>query len=312
VHIRSKSAPQQMRGGNDEMFEFFFGQGGGMQPREGVGSGVIVRTDGYIVTNNHVVKGASELEVTLFDNKKYKATIVGTDPTTDLAVIKIDGSSLPILDLADSDEARVGEWVLAVGNPLNLTSTVTAGIVSAKGRNINLLDRNKAAIESFIQTDAAVNPGNSGGALVDVNGKLLGINVAIASETGRYEGYAFAIPANLVKKVAEDIIETGATRRGFLGVNIINMDSDIAKEKNLDIIRGVYVDRIVEGGAAERAGLKSGDVIVGVNSKPINTSAELQEIVGRGRPGDAYDVAVNRRGRVMNFNVKLTRGTTQE
>jgi serine protease Do len=318
VHIRSKATPQQSsnnRMGDQDLWEFLYGRGGGFGGggvREGVGSGVIIRNDGYIVTNNHVVKDATELEVTLFDKKKYKATIVGTDPTTDLAVIKIEATELPILDLADSDEARVGEWVLAVGNPMNLTSTVTAGIVSAKGRNINLLDRNKAAIESFIQTDAAVNPGNSGGALVDVNGKLLGINVAIASETGSYTGYSFAIPANLVKKVVEDIVEYGAPQRGFLGVNIQDMDADLSKEKNINLTNGVYVDRVVEGGSAEKAGVKSGDVIVGINGKTIDTSAELQEMVGRGRPGDSFSLTVNRKGKNQNIDVRLTRGATRE
>lgn len=314
VHIRSKATPQQganNRMGDQDMWEFLYGRGGG-GVREGVGSGVIIRNDGYIVTNNHVVKDATELEVTLFDKRKFRATIVGTDPTTDLAVIKIETTELPILDLADSDEARVGEWVLAVGNPMNLTSTVTAGIVSAKGRNINLLDRNKASIESFIQTDAAVNPGNSGGALVDVNGKLLGINVAIASETGSYTGYSFAIPANLVKKVVEDIVEYGAPQRGFLGVNIQDMDADLSKEKSINLTSGVYVDRVVEGGSAEKAGIKSGDVIVGVNSKTIESSAELQEMVGRGRPGDSFSITVNRKGKNQNIDVKLTRGTARE
>jgi serine protease Do len=318
VHIRSKATPQQganNRMGDQDMWEFLYGRGGGFGGggvREGVGSGVIIRNDGYIVTNNHVVKDATELEVTLFDKRKFKATIVGTDPTTDLAVIKIETTELPILDLADSDEARVGEWVLAVGNPMNLTSTVTAGIVSAKGRNINLLDKNKSSIESFIQTDAAVNPGNSGGALVDVNGKLLGINVAIASETGSYTGYSFAIPANLVKKVVEDIVEYGAPQRGFLGVNIQDMDADLSKEKSINLTSGVYVDRVVEGGSAEKAGIKSGDVIVGVNSKAIESSAELQEMVGRGRPGDSFSITVNRKGKNQNIDVKLTRGATRE
>jgi serine protease Do len=314
VHIRSKATPQagaNNRMGDQDIWEFLYGgRGGGV--REGVGSGVIIRKDGYIVTNNHVVKDATELEVTLFDKRKFKATIVGTDPTTDLAVIKIEAGELPLLDLADSDEARVGEWVLAVGNPMNLTSTVTAGIVSAKGRNINLLDRNKSSIESFIQTDAAVNPGNSGGALVDVNGKLLGINVAIASETGSYTGYSFAIPANLVKKVVEDIVEYGAPQRGFLGVNIADMDADLSKEKGINLTSGVYVDRVVEGGSAEKAGIKGGDVIVGVNGKNIQSSAELQEMVGRGHPGDSFSITVNRKGKNQNIDVKLTRGTTRE
>ena len=309
VHIRAKSSPAANGGrgmADDDFYEYFFGgRGGGVQ--EGIGSGVIIRKDGYIVTNNHVVKDATSLEVTLYDKRKYKAVIVGTDPTTDLAVIKIElKEDLPVLDLADSDEARVGEWVLAVGNPLNLSSTVTAGIVSAKGRNIHLLEK-QGAIESFIQTDAAVNPGNSGGALVDVNGKLLGINVAIASQTGRYEGYAFAIPANLVKKVVDDIIEVGSPQRGFLGVGIQDMDSDLAKEVGTTITNGAYIDKVLPGGGAEAGGVKAGDIIVGINGKPIESSAELQEIVGRGYPGDSYAVTVDRKGVKKELNVKLKR-----
>ncbi|MEY4927662.1 MAG: hypothetical protein RI894_2098 [Bacteroidota bacterium] len=309
VHIRSKSSPVGAGGrgmADDDFYEYFFGgRGGGVQ--EGIGSGVIIRKDGYIVTNNHVVKDATSLEVTLYDKRKYKATVVGTDPTTDLAVIKIElKEDLPVLDLADSDEARVGEWVLAVGNPLNLSSTVTAGIVSAKGRNIHLIEK-QGSIESFIQTDAAVNPGNSGGALVDVNGKLLGINVAIASQTGRYEGYSFAIPANLVHKVVEDIIEYGAPQRGFLGVGIQDMDSDLAKEIGTDITNGAYIDRVTAGGGGESGGIKIGDIITEVNGKSIESSAELQEIVGRGRPGDSYAITVNRKGAKKELTVKLKR-----
>ena len=308
VHIRAKSSPAPARGGtmaDDDFYEYFFGGRGGVQ--EGIGSGVIIRKDGYIVTNNHVVKDAGSLEVTLFDKRKYKATVIGTDPTTDLAVIKIDlKEELPVLDLADSDEARVGEWVLAVGNPLNLSSTVTAGIVSAKGRNIHLIEK-QGSIESFIQTDAAVNPGNSGGALVDVNGKLLGINVAIASQTGRYEGYSFAIPANLVNKVVEDIIEYGAPQRGFLGVGIQDMDSDLAKEIGTTITNGAYIDRVTAGGGAEAGGIKTGDIVTGINGKAIESSAELQEIVGRGRPGDSYTVTVDRKGTKKDLTVKLKR-----
>ncbi len=310
VHIRSKSTPVAAGGrgmADDDFYEYFFGGRGGGGVQEGIGSGVIIRKDGYIVTNNHVVKDAGSLEVTLYDKRKYKAVVVGTDPTTDLAVIKIElKEDLPVLDLADSDEARVGEWVLAVGNPLNLSSTVTAGIVSAKGRNIHLLDK-QGAIESFIQTDAAVNPGNSGGALVDVNGKLLGINVAIASQTGRYEGYAFAIPANLVKKVVEDIIEVGSPQRGYLGVSIQDMDSDLAKEVGTALTNGAYIDRVTPGGGAEAAGIKPGDIIVGVNGKNIESSAALQEIVGRGYPGDSYAVTVDRKGVKKEINVKLKR-----
>ena len=313
VHIKSTARSTARYSSREEqMLDYMFGGGGGGY-REGTGSGVIIRKDGYIVTNNHVIEGATDLEVTTFDKRKFKATIVGTDPATDLAVIKVESESLPVLDIANSDEVRVGEWVLAVGNPFNLTSTVTAGIVSAKGRNIDIIEgqqkRNGGgyAIEAFIQTDAAVNPGNSGGALVNTDGKLVGINTAIASQTGSYAGYAFAIPANLVKKIVGDIIEFGAPQRGQLGINIQNMDSDFAKEIGSALTEGVYVAQVQKGSAAEDAGVQSGDIITGVNGKRVIADPDLKEMVARGRPGEQVTLNINRKGAQKDVAVKLKR-----
>ena len=253
--------------------------------RRGSGSGVIISQDGYIVTNNHVVEYADEVEVTLFDNRVFTAEVIGTDPQTDLAVLKIDGYDLPTLQYADSDKALIGEWVLAVGNPFDLNSTVTAGIISAKGRNINIIGGNRA-IESFIQTDAAVNPGNSGGALVDAQGRLLGINTAIATQTGTFSGYSFAIPVNMMKKIVADIIEYGSYQRAFLGINISDMDNERAEELNLDITQGVYVEGLIDGGAAQFAGVLPKDVIISVDEREVKSVPELQEIIGRAKVGD--------------------------
>ena len=258
------------------------------------GSGVIISEDGYIVTNNHVVEKASTIEVMLNDNREYKAKLVGSDPTTDLAILKIEISSLPYLTFGDSDSLMVGEWVVAIGNPFRLQSTVTAGIVSAKARNINILEQQ--GIESFIQTDAAVNPGNSGGALVNTTGDLVGINTAIMTYSGRYEGFSFAIPSNLAKKVIYDIIEFGAVQRGWLGVAIINVDNDKADELGLKVVGGVYLDRVNKGEAASQAGLKKGDVIVGVNDIATLSTPEFMEQVGRFRPGDNIRLAYFRDG----------------
>lgn len=225
-------------------------------PRVGSGSGVIVNADGYIVTNNHVVQGAEDLEVTLNDKRKYKAKLVGTDPQTDIAVIKIDEKELPSLKFSNSDDVKIGQWVLAIGNPFNLTSTVTAGIVSAKGRDIALFDRSVGGIESFIQTDAAINPGNSGGALIDLNGNLMGINTAIASQSGTYAGYGFAVPANLASRVVSDLIQYGSTQRGYLGVTIANIDGNFAKQYDLPVNEGAYVSSVVPNSAAQSAGIK--------------------------------------------------------
>lgn len=317
VHIRSS---QTMRSASsavdpfqhyfgDEFFEHFFGP---QKPRRnttpevrvGTGSGVIIKENGYIVTNSHVIKGADDIEVTLNDNRTFKASLIGTDPSTDIALLKIDEDELPFITFANSDEVLVGEWVLAVGNPFNLNATVTAGIVSAKGRNINIL-RDKYAIESFIQTDAAINPGNSGGALVNLNGELVGINTAIASPTGAYSGYGFAIPSNIVKKVLSDLEEFGVVQRGFIGVMIRSIDADLAKEKELDVNEGVYVDSLVEDGAAAVAGLKTGDVILNVEGIAIKTSPELQEIIARHKPGDVVKITVDRKGKRKEFDVVL-------
>lgn len=274
------------------------------QPSVGTGSGVIIDEGGYIVTNNHVIADADDIEVSLHDNRTYKASVIGTDPTTDLAVIKIDESGLTKLPLLDSDEVKVGEWVLAVGNPFSLNSTVTAGIVSAKGRSINIL-REQFAIESFIQTDAAINPGNSGGALVDLSGGLVGINTAIATRTGAYNGYGFAVPSNIVRKVVEDLLEFGTVQRGVLGIVIRSVDGNFAKEKGLDLTNGVYVDSLLANSAAGEAGIQAGDVIIEINGIKVTTSPELQEIVGRQRPGDDVSIKLNREGQIRDYTVTL-------
>lgn len=284
----------------DIFSEFFYGPGAGgrefKQFGSGSGSGVIVSGDGYIVTNNHVIDGAQKIEVILNDNRKYDAEVVGTDPSTDIAVLKIKEKGLRAIPIGNSDQVRVGEWVLAVGNPFNLTSTVTAGIVSAKARNINIIkgDKNQSnvPIESFIQTDAAVNPGNSGGALVNTKGELVGINTAIASQTGSYSGYSFAVPVNLVKKVMRDLIDYGIVQRGYLGVQIADITQELIEENELPNSKGVFIAGVVEGGSAEKAGLKTGTVILKVGEKIVNSVASLQEEVGRRRPGDKVPVTI--------------------
>lgn len=268
------------------------------------GSGVVLTPDGYIVTNNHVVDGADEVEVTFNNKVKRTATIIGTDPTTDLALIKVDATDLDYLVFGDSDQVRIGEWVLAVGNPFNLTSTVTAGIVSAKARNLSILGEG-TSVESFIQTDAAVNPGNSGGALVNTKGELVGINAAIASHTGSYEGYSFAIPSNIVRKVVDDLLLYGTAQRGYLGVQIAELTQELAEKEGLENIEGVYVAEVTEGGAAKLAGMKSGDVITAINDKKVNSTTQLRESVGQFRPGDKVDVEVNRNGTHHHYNLTL-------
>ena len=298
VHVTTKVVHTSFQ--RDIFQEFFYGPGAGgkefKQFGSGAGSGVFISSKGYIVTNNHVIDNASEIQVILNDNSKYDATIVGTDPSTDIAVIKIEGENFPSIPLGNSDDLEIGEWVLAVGNPFNLTSTVTAGIVSAKARNINLLngnaDKNIFPIESFIQTDAAVNPGNSGGALVNSKGELVGINTAIASQTGSYSGYSFAVPVNLVQKVMRDLIDYGVVQRGYLGVQIADITQEIQTERNLPDLKGVYVAGVVEDGSAEKAGLKEGDVIMRIGTKEVNSSAALQEEIGKMRPGDKVAVTI--------------------
>jgi serine protease Do len=310
VHVTTVSNPKQGSGEYYNPFRDLFGEqfGGGLGrsgPEMASGSGVIISSDGYIVTNNHVVNDADEITVVLNDNKKYSAKVIGADPSTDLALIKIDDKdALPFVPFGNSDSLKVGSWVLAVGNPFNLASTVTAGIVSAKGRNINILQDN-AAIESFIQTDAAVNPGNSGGALVNTNGQLVGINTAIASPNGTFAGYSFAVPSNLVYKVISDLKSYGLVQRGFLGVNIRTIDSDLAKEKDLKTLSGVYLEGVSEGGAAEDAGLKEGDVIKNINGISVNTSSQLQEVVAQYNPGDKLLINYERGNNPKNATVVL-------
>lgn len=295
----------------DDFYEYFFGPQnrgkGESKPRVqyGTGSGVIIKSDGHIVTNNHVIDGAEEIEVTLHDNRSFKAKVIGRDPSTDLALIKIDCDSLQSIGFANSDNVKVGEWVLAVGNPFNLNSTVTAGIVSAKARNINIL-KDKYAIESFIQTDAAINPGNSGGALVNLEGDLIGINSAIASPTGAYSGYGFAVPSNIVQKVIGDLIDFGVVQRGFLGVMITDVNSTLVNEKKLKVQEGVLITSIIENGAGEKAGLKTDDVITSINGVIVKTSPELQDLVSRHKPGDKIKVEINRNGEKKVMDVVLT------
>lgn len=313
VHIRTEyerpsSVYDDFFGFGDPFRDFFFGPGQ-QQPRSqrpvvATGSGVIVSADGYIMTNNHVVTEADLIEVTLNDNRVYTATIVGTDPTTDLALIKIDEEKLPYAVFGDSDEVRVGEWVLAVGNPFNLTSTVTAGIVSAKGRNINILGGG-TAIESFIQTDAAVNRGNSGGALVNTQGELIGINAAIASTTGSFAGYSFAIPSNIAEKVMNDLLEFGEVQRGLLGVSITELNSRTAEELGLSIHRGAYVAEVNKNSAGEEAGLKEGDIIIGIDDQQIRNPSELLETLGRRRPGDKVKIVYYRNGKEQETQAVL-------
>lgn len=298
VHVTTKVVQTSFQ--RDIFQEFFYGPGAGgrefKQYGSGSGSGVIVSSEGYIVTNNHVIENASEIEVILNDNSKYTAKVVGTDPSTDIAILKIEGSGFQSIPLGNSDDLKVGEWVLAVGNPFNLTSTVTAGIVSAKARNINLLsDRSKQdviPIESFIQTDAAVNPGNSGGALVNTKGELVGINTAIASQTGSYSGYSFAVPVNLVEKVMRDLIDYGIVQRGYLGVQINDITQEIKTKNKLPNTKGVFVAKVVEDGSADKAGIKDGDVILKIGTKEVNSVASLQEEIGKRRPGDKVSVTV--------------------
>lgn len=311
VHIKSTASESAGSGQNrspyDDMFRDFFGdpreRRGQQRPEQSSGSGVIISDNGYLVTNNHVIAGAEQIEVTLYDNRVYKATLVGTDPNTDIAVIKIDEDDLPFVKFGNSDIVKVGEWVLAVGNPFDLTSTVTAGIVSAKGRNIGIL-RERYGIESFIQTDAAVNPGNSGGALVNLRGELIGINTAIATQTGSYTGYSFAVPVSLVEKVVEDLIEHGIVQRAVLGIEIMNVN-DPRLEGELEDVNGVYVNSVYESSAAEEAGLLKGDIILEINSTTVDNVAELQDLVARNRPGDNIDVTYKRDRKTKTVTAKL-------
>ncbi|MEW6467386.1 MAG: Do family serine endopeptidase [Bacteroidota bacterium] len=309
VHVKTtyKSEPMSSNG-YDPFRDFFWGFPQHQGPQVSSGSGVIISADGYIVTNNHVVEKGDQIEVTLNDKRTFTAEVVGTDPSTDLALLKIKENNLPYLVYGNSDDVKIGEWVLAVGNPFNLTSTVTAGIVSAKGRNINILGASTGGpspIESFIQTDAAVNPGNSGGALVSSSGQLIGINTAIASNTGSYSGYSFAVPVNIVKKVVNDLLEFGTVQRAFLGVSISDIDSKLAKEKEFSDLKGVYVGGVTEGGSAEEAGIKPGDVITKVGSIEVNNTSSLLEQIGKFRPNDKVVITVKRGSKEMNIPVVL-------
>ena len=304
VHIKTTSE-QVNNLSYDPFAELFFGhQKQQTFIQQGSGSGVIISEDGYIVTNNHVVNGSNKIEVVLNDKRTYEAEIIGTDASTDLALIKIHEKGLSFLNYGNSDFVKIGEWALAVGNPFNLNSTVTAGIISAKGRN-NILNTNNKPIESFIQTDAAVNPGNSGGALVNTNGELIGINTAIASNNGAFQGYSFAVPVNIVKKVVSDFIEFGAVQRAYIGVSIQDIDAKFAAEKNIKQLKGVYVNGLTQGGSAQEAGIEEGDVITKIQDIDVSSVSELQEQISRYRPGDKIIVSVNRKNKETNMAVVL-------
>jgi len=313
VYVKVTST-QTMQQTPNSIFDYFFGfpQGGAPQQRErvGSGSGVIIREDGYIVTNNHVIEGATKIEVTLNNNQTYPATLVGTDPATDVALLKVEASGLPVIPFGDSDKLRLGEWVIAIGSPYDLRSTITAGIVSAKGRSMpNYTGEFK--IESFIQTDAAVNPGNSGGALVDKSGNLVGINTAIYSQTGSYSGYSFAVPVNIVKKIVYDLIDFGSVQRALLGITMQQIDDKIAEELKLSSRNGVYIVEVSKNGAAEKAGIKAGDVLIAIDSTKITNSASVQEAVSRFSPGDKAVVTVLRDGKEKKFDVTF-KGAVEE
>jgi serine protease Do len=308
VHIKAELR-QRNKVYNDffDFFDDFFGNPRNRYhnaPVVATGSGVIISPDGYIVTNNHVVQQAEKLDITLNNGKTYSGRVIGRDPTTDLALVKIEENNLQYLTYGDSDDVKIGEWVLAVGNPFNLTSTVTAGIVSAKARNINILGE-VGAIESFIQTDAVVNRGNSGGALVNTRGELVGINAAIASNTGSYTGYSFAIPVNIVRKVISDFIDFGEIQRAYLGITFREIDSQFAREKGLKDVKGVYVVDVTQDGSAKEAGMKSGDVIIQVDNSRINSKAHLLESIGTKRPGDVVQVLALRGNSQLKFDVTL-------
>jgi serine protease Do len=318
VHIKSKMTQKTVSRRQPDIFDFFGEDLGGFnrrgnQPQEASGSGVIISADGYIVTNNHVVADSDELEVVMDDKRSFKAKLVAADPNTDIAVIQIKAENLPFITFANSDDVRVGEWVLAVGNPFNLESTVTAGIISAKGRSIGILNEarngnaNASPLESFIQTDAAVNPGNSGGALVNLKGELIGINTAIASNTGSYAGYSFAVPTSIVKKVTGDLLKYGNVQRGYLGVIIQEVNGKVAEELDLKVTQGVYIEKFSDASSsAKAAGLKIGDVITKIDGADVKSSSKLQEMVARHRPGESVQVvAIDKDGKTKTVSVVL-------
>ncbi len=299
VHVKNVS----VRTYTDPWASFFYGGGSQQQEQIGTGSGVIVSEDGYIVTNNHVIQDATELEVTLNNNKAYKAKLIGTDSKMDIALLKIDADEkLPFIVFGNSDDIKVGEWVLAVGNPYQLNSTVTAGIISAKARNLD-----KASIQSFIQTDAAVNPGNSGGALVNTNGELIGINTMISSPTGSYAGYSFAVPSNITKKIIEDLMKFGNVQRGILGVEGGELNAEASKKLGINQTEGYYINKVNKNSGAEKAGIEKGDIIVKLDDKKISSSAELATVINTKRPNDIVKVSLLRNGKSMVLNVPLTK-----
>ena len=308
VYVKVR-ATQQVVSNAGPLFRFFFGYERIPYSREvqGSGSGVIIREDGYIVTNNHVIAGANAIEVTLNNNRTYPARLIGTDPATDVALIKIEENGLPIVPFADSDQLRLGEWVLAIGSPYDLRSTITAGIVSAKGRSMpqDPNNPNEFRIESFIQTDAAVNPGNSGGALVNKEGKLVGVNTAIISQTGSYAGYSFAVPSNIVKRITDDLMDYGTVHRARLGIVMLPINDEIANELKLSSVNGVYITDMASDSAAAEAGIKVGDVVVEIGGSKVTGVSSVQELVNNFHPGDRAEVKVIRGGEALSFEVVL-------
>ena len=319
VHVKTTYATENNQ--NQYFFDPFHNLFGQQAPQQreaptATGSGVIISQDGYIITNNHVVDGAEKIEITLNDKRNYTAEVIGKDPTTDLALLKIKESNLSFMAYGNSDNVKIGEWVLAVGNPFNLTSTVTAGIISAKARNINILGNDPSKginpIESYLQTDAAVNPGNSGGALVNTKGELIGINSAIASNTGSYTGYSFAIPVNMARKIVADLLEFGEVQRAYIGVSIRDLDAKLASEKSINEIKGVYVNGITIGGSGEEAGIEEGDIITKIGDVIVNNVPELQEQISRYRPGDKLNITLNRNNqfKILTLILKNKNGNT--
>lgn len=303
VHVTSKYNLENYN--RNPIYELFFGNGYYNQPVFSFGSGVIISDDGYVVTNYHVVEKSDNIEVILNDRRSFTAEVVGTDPSTDLALLRIKETKLPYVPFGNSDDVKVGEWVLAVGNPFNLTSTVTAGIVSAKARSISTQREQGFSPESYIQTDAAVNKGNSGGALVNLRGELVGVNSAILSPSGSYTGYSFAIPANIVKKVIADLIKFGEVQRAVLGVSIGDIDKKIADDLKLDKIEGVYISDVTENGAAQQAGIKAKDIILSINNVSVNSMTELTEQMAKYRPGEKVNVVIKRDNKQKQFDVIL-------
>ncbi|PVX50076.1 Do/DeqQ family serine protease [Balneicella halophila] len=305
VHVKTQYTQRAQY--RNPFLEFFYGQGAGAPTRQVMqsGSGVIISDDGYIVTNNHVIERSDKIVVVLNDQREFPAELVGRDPNTDLALLKIKGKDLPAIEFANSDKVALGEWVLAVGNPYNLTSTVTAGIVSAKGRSISDPRKRKMSLDAFIQTDAVVNPGNSGGALVNTAGQLVGINTAIQSTTGSYVGYSFAIPSNVAAKVANDLKEYGSVQRGYLGVQIAPMTTGLAKQFNSNKVEGVFVAEVTKGGAAEEAGVQAEDIIISINKIKVNSVEQLQEQLAKYSPSDDLTISAKRKGIVKHFDIEL-------